>query len=302
MTDDAIWKRRFFTLMLARLSGTVLALLGLLVGFTDVFVAGRESRVRHRPRRGRADRPRRPAGDPAKAVAPAVKRFWTDVALHETAGGWSIALDQRLLKTPARETLVVGSRTLGEAIADEWRACGEEIDPRAMPLTGLANAAIDHVAPAPARFAADLAQYAEGDLLCYRAEHPPKLVAAQAAAWDPLLDWARQRFDVEFVVTAGIVHVPQPQDTIARLADALPAGSPVRAGGPVPDRHHRRIARHCAGAVSNAPSIVDAAWAAVSLDDRWQIEQWGADDEAVASLANRQADFAAAARFLELLG
>ena len=230
-----------------------------------------------------------------------MKRFWTEVALREAAGGWSIALDQRQLKTPARETLVVGSRNLGEAITDEWRACGDEIDPRAMPLTGLANAAIDHVTPAPARFAADLAQYAEGDLLCYRADHPPKLVAAQAAAWDPLLAWARQRFTVDFVVTAGIVHVSQPKETIERLTSALPQAAPfaLAALSPIVTIGGSLVT---ALALYERAIDVDAAWAAVSLDDRWQIEQWGADDEAVASLANRQADFAAAARFLELLG
>ena len=229
-----------------------------------------------------------------------MKRFWKEVALNATAGGWSVALDQRPLKTPARETLVVGSRPLGEAIADEWRACGEEIDPRVMPLTGLANAAIDHVAPAPERFAADLAQYAEGDLLCYRAEHPPKLVAAQAAAWDPLLDWARQRFDATFVVTAGIVHVPQPAETIARLTSALPAAPfALAALSPIVTIGGSLVT---ALALYERAIDVDTAWAAVSLDDRWQIEQWGADDEAVVSLANRHNDFAAAARFLSLLG
>ncbi len=230
-----------------------------------------------------------------------MKRFWANVALDETTGGWSISLDQRPLKTPARETLVVAHRELAEAIADEWRACGEEIDPRAMPLTGLANAAIDHVAPSPARFAADLAQYAEGDLLCYRAEHPPKLVAAQAAAWDPLLDWARRRFAVEFIVTGGIVHVPQPADTIGRLTGALPQAAPfaLAALSPIVTIGGSLVT---ALALFERAIAVDAAWAAVSLDDRWQIEQWGADDEAVASLANRQTDFAAAARFLELLG
>ncbi len=160
-----------------------------------------------------------------------MKRFWTDVALKEADGGWSIALDARPLKTPARATLEVGARGLAEAIAEEWRACGEEIDPRAMPLTGLANAAVDHVTPAPARFADDLAQYAEGDLLCYRAEHPPGLVAAQAAAWNPLLDWARQRFEVEFVIATGIMHVPQPPATVARLAGALKRATPFKLAG-----------------------------------------------------------------------
>lgn len=229
-----------------------------------------------------------------------MKRFWKDVALRETAGGWSIALDERLLNTPARATLAVGSGALAEAIADEWRDCGNEIDPGAMPLTGLANAAIDHVAAAPERFTADLAQYAGGDLLCYRAEHPPKLVAAQAAAWDPLLDWARRRFGVEFVVTAGIVHVPQPADTIARLTEALPRDAfALAALSPIVTIGGSLVT---ALAWFERAIDLDTAWAAVSLDDRWQIEQWGADDEAVAALASRRNDVAAATRFLDLLG
>ena len=229
-----------------------------------------------------------------------MKRFWKDVALAEASGGWTVTLDGRVLKTPARDTLVVQSRELGEAIADEWRACGDEIDPRQMPLTGLANATIDHVAPAPERFAADLAQYAEGDLLCYRAEHPPALVAVQAAAWDPLVDWARQRFDSAFVVTSGIIHVPQPAATVERLGGALAAASPFELAGLSP-------IVTIGGSLVTALALferaidVETAWAAVSLDDRWQIEQWGADDEAVASLANRQRDFAAAAQFLLLV-
>jgi len=233
-------------------------------------------------------------------VAQAVKRFWKEVALSGEDSGWSIVLDARPLKTPARATLVVGARGLADAIAGEWRACGEEIDPRAMPLTGLANAAVDHVAPAPARFAADLAQYAEGDLLCYRAEHPPKLVAAQAAAWDPLLDWARQRFAIEFVVTAGIVHVGQPPATVARLAAALASASPFALAALSPIVN---IGGSLVTALALFERAIDCgtAWAAVSLDDRWQIEQWGADNEAVASLANRRQDFDAAARFLEMV-
>ena len=229
-----------------------------------------------------------------------MKRFWKDVALSETEGGWLIALDGRPLKTPARETLVVGNFMLAEAIAGEWRGCGAQIDPRTMPLTGLANAAVDHVAPNPARFAADLAQYAEGDLLCYRADHPPKLVAGQAAAWDPLLDWARHRFDVEFVVTVGIIHVAQPPATVARLAAALTPATPfeLAALSPIITIGGSLVTGL---ALFERAIDLDTAWHAVSLDDRWQIEHWGADDEAVAALANRRADFGAAARFLALL-
>ena len=229
-----------------------------------------------------------------------MKRFWKDVALNDTAGGWSVALDQRPLKTPARETLVVGSRPLGEAIADEWRACGEEIDPRVMPLTGLANAAIDHVAPAPERFAADLAQYAEGDLLCYRAEHPPKLVAAQAAAWDPLLDWAGRRYGVGFETVAGVMHRAQPPRTIERLAAVVCAHDPFRlaALSPLVTVSGSLVV---ALALAEGEIALDRAWAAATLDEAWQAEQWGDDPLAEAARDERRRDFEAAYRFLTLL-
>ena len=229
-----------------------------------------------------------------------MKRFWKEVGLVEQGGGLAIALDARLLKTPARATLVVASRALAEAIAEEWRACGEEIDPRLMPLTGLANAAIDHVAPDPGRFAGDLARYAEGDLFCYRADHPPGLIAAQAAAWDPLLAWARQRYDVDFRVVTGVIHVDQPPATVARLRAALDAASvfQLAALSPIVTIGGSLIA---ALALFERAVELDAAWEAVSVDERWQIEAWGDDGEAVAALANRRADFAAAARFLDLI-
>lgn len=229
-----------------------------------------------------------------------MKRFWTDVATVTDDGGWSIALDGRPLKTPARATLIIASPALAEAIAAEWRACGEEIDPRLMPLTGLANAAIDHVAPLPARFAGELARYAEGDLLCYRADHPPGLIAAQAAAWDPLLDWARGRFGAAFVVATGIMHVDQPPATIAALAAALaPANAfQLAALSPIVTIGGSLIT---ALALFERAVDLETAWSAVTVDERWQIDQWGDDDEAVAALANRHGDFAAAARFLAFI-
>jgi chaperone required for assembly of F1-ATPase len=229
-----------------------------------------------------------------------VKRFWTEVALAEASGGWSIRLDARPLKTPARATLVVPALPLGEAIAVDWRACGDQIDPRAMPLTGLANAAVDHVAPEPDVFVNDLARYAEGDLLCYRADHPAKLVAAQAAAWDPLLDWARERIEADFVVATGIVHVPQPPATIAALSGALAPATPfeLAALSPIVTIGGSLVT---ALALFEKAINPDTAWDALTVDDRWQLDQWGADDEAVAALANRRADFTAAARFLALV-
>jgi len=229
-----------------------------------------------------------------------VKRFWTTAEAVELPGGWGITLDGRPLKTPARAELLLPTGALAEAVRAEWAGASETIDPRAMPLTGLANAAIDHVARDPAAFAASLARYAEADLFCYRTSSPAKLVARQAAAWDPLLGWARRRYDVDFVVTSGIIHSVQPPATVARLSHAvsvldtfhLAALSPlVTIGGSLV----------AALALLEGALDEDVAWDAVSLDEQWQIEQWGFDDEAVASLANRRADFEAGARFLALL-
>ena len=229
-----------------------------------------------------------------------MKRFWTDVAAVAGDGGWGVTLDGKPLRTPARAALAVPAEALVRGIVAEWAGADTTVDPRAMPLTGLANAAIDRVAPDPARFAADLAKYAEADLLCYRAENPAKLVAAQAAEWDPLLAWARRRFDVDFAVTSGIVHVAQPAATVARLGHAVAALDPFRLAGLSPLVTIGGSLVAALGVVDEAMPI-EAIWSAVSLDERWQIEQWGDDAEAVASLANRRADFDAAARFLTLL-
>lgn len=229
-----------------------------------------------------------------------MKRFWTTVSLAPREGGFGVMLDGRPLKTPARADLLVKSRPLAEAILAEWNGCGEEIDPRAMPLTGLANAAIDHVTPRPDVFAADLSTYAQGDLLCYRAEQPPKLVAAQAAAWDPMLDWAREQYGVEFVITTGIMHRPQPAATVTSLSAALALATPFELAALSPIV---TIGGSLVTALAVLARAVDipSAWQVVTVDDRWQLEQWGADDEAVAALAQRQADFNAAGRFLALL-
>ena len=169
-----------------------------------------------------------------------------------------------------------------------------------MPLTGLANAAIDRIAPDAAAFAAGLAKYAEGDLACYRAEGPRPLVERQEQAWDALLGWARRRYDVDFATTAGIVHVPQPRATVELLAHSVAALDPFRLAGlsPLVTIGGSLVA---ALAVLEGGLTPDQAWEAVSVDERWQLEQWGSDAEAELALENRRRDFMAAARFLELL-
>jgi len=229
-----------------------------------------------------------------------MKRFWTDVAVERGDEGWSIELDGRPLRTPARAPLLIPTPPLAEAIADEWLAVEDELDPRAMPLTGLANAAIDRVAPERLAFAGGLARYAEADLACYRSEWPPELVERQAKCWDPLLTWARRRFDVDFSTTSGLMHVPQPAATINRLAHEVAALDPFHLAGlsPLVTVGGSLIA---ALAILEKALPAEEAWDAVGIDERWQLEQWGADTEAAEALENRRRDFLAAARFLELL-
>jgi chaperone required for assembly of F1-ATPase len=224
-----------------------------------------------------------------------VKRFYAEVSVADG----TILLDGRSVKTPARAPLALPFPKLAEAIADEWRVQGDEIDPRAMPMTGLANAAIDRVATDPAAFAHPLAAYAETDLLCYRAESPPELIAEEAAAWDPVLDWARGRYDVHFTVTAGVVHAAQPQATVIRLAEALRAlpPFPLAAMSPLVT-----IGGSLVAALAVAEDAVDAgaAFELTHLDELWQARMWGEDALAAAAREARRHDFLDAARFLKL--
>ena len=229
-----------------------------------------------------------------------MKRFWTDVSVEQDGEAWSIRLDGRPVRTPAREALIVRSQALAEAIAEEWRSVEGDIDPRAMPMTGLANAAIDRVAPDRQAFAQGLARYAEADLACYRADNPRELVERQTLAWDALLGWARRRFDVDFATTVGVTHVDQPSATVERLGHAVAALDAFRLAGlsPLVTIGGSLVA---ALAVLEKAMTAEEAWDAVSVDDRWQIEQWGADAEAEAAIESRRRDFLAAARFLGLL-
>lgn len=229
-----------------------------------------------------------------------MKRFWKQADVVAEAAGWGVALDGKPVRTPAKAPLIVPAEALAEAIAAEWNGCATEVDPRMMPLTGLANAAIDGVAPGPAAFAKSLGSYGESDLFCYRAEGPEELADRQQQCWDPLLAWARRRFDVDFRLTCGIIHVGQPEATTNRLARSVAALDPFRLAGlsPLVSIGGSLVA---ALAVLEGEIAPEQAWAAITIDERWQLEQWGDDSEAEAVLENRKRDFLAAARFLELL-
>jgi len=228
-----------------------------------------------------------------------MKRFWKDVSVERAGEGWAILLDSKPVKTPARTALAVPSQALADAIAAEWRTVGETIDPRSMPLTGLANAAIDRVAPDKSAFSRHIARYAEADLACYRVDGPDALVARQMESWDALLGWARRRFDVDFATTAGLIHVQQPTATVERLTDAIGMLNSFELAG-LSQLVTIGGSLIAALALQEEAISAQAAWDAVSLDERWQLEQWGADGEAQVVLESRRSDFFAAARFLEL--
>jgi len=229
-----------------------------------------------------------------------VKRFWKSVGIEQEDDRWGVRLDGRQVRTPARSVLVVAGARLAEAIADEWRGVEDRVDPAAMPLTGIANAAIDLVTPDPKTFAAGLARYAETDLACYRSEWPPDLVRLQAESWDPLLAWARRRYDVDFSTTTGLMHVPQPPATVERLAHAVNALNAFQLAGISPLVTIGGSLVAALGVIEKAIPAGDA-WQAVSVDERWQLEQWGADPEGRLAMDNRRADFIAGAQFLELI-
>jgi chaperone required for assembly of F1-ATPase len=289
--DEDLWRNRFIAVNLVRIGGTAVVLIGLAIWYGNVLVQGGSIAVGLGTHRAFA---------PLEEARRAMKRFFDTATATPAAEGVAVLLDGRPVKTPARAALTVPTEELAEAIAAEWNAQGEEINARAMPLTGLANAAIDRVAPEREAFAAGLARYAESDLLCYRAQGPQPLVRRQAAAWDPLLAWARRRYDVDFAVTAGIMHRPQPAATVERLATAVSARDAFRlaALSPLVTVSGSIV---IALALAEGEIGLDPAWAAATIDEAWQAEKWGEDPLATEALENRRRDFVAGYRFLTLL-
>lgn len=229
-----------------------------------------------------------------------MRRFWKQVSLEQGTYGHGVRLDGRVLKTPMRNELYLPTKALADAVVSEWEAVGEEIDPAAMPMTGFANAAIDHVAPDRETFAAAIAAYAESDAFCYRAGADEPLAPKQAEVWDRWLDWARARYDVSFQIVQGVLHQPQPPATLEKLRAA------VNARGTFELAAMAKLA-HLAGSLVAVLAIVEQAgdarslWQASCLEELWQEQNWGADHWAQKNRADREAEFLAAARFLELL-
>jgi chaperone required for assembly of F1-ATPase len=232
------------------------------------------------------------------------RRFYKEVRVAEGEGGFALALDDRSVRTPARRPLVAPERALAEALATEWRAQTESIDPAQMPLTRLANSIIDGVTDAVGPVKAEIEKYLHTDLLFYRAESPAGLVARQAAAWDPLLAWAREALDARFVVADSLVFVAQPAAALAAAGAAIPQSAEVREIWRLGALHSITTltgSALIALALLHGRVTVAEAWAAAHVDEDWNLEQWGRDEIALQRRAFRHAEMEAAARVLILL-
>lgn len=224
------------------------------------------------------------------------RRFYKTVAVTPERG---IALDGRPVKTPKKASLVLPTEALAQAVAAEWEAQGGKIDPVTMLMTKLANTAIDRVGLERPRILAEILDYAASDLVCYRADRPPDLVARQAQHWNPVIEWALTALGAPFEVTLGVVHKPQPPEALHAVGSALAALN-----------DYEIAALHTTMTLTGSALIAlmvtrkalsaDAAWAAAHVDEDFQIANWGEDAEAAERRAGRYREFVSCCRFLEL--
>lgn len=237
------------------------------------------------------------AGKPDKPALP--KRFYQSVSVVETEDGHAVALDGRVVKTPAKSPLAFPTRALAEAAAAEWAAQGETIDPATMPVTRLANSAIDGVSREKEAVAAEIVRYAGSDLVCYRADGPERLVARQSELWDPVLAFARDRLGARFVLAEGVMFVEQPAASLEAVSRAVPRDDAFVLAG-------LSVVTTISGSALIALALrdralsFDEAWAAADLDEAWSTELWGADPEADARRVARRTEMAAAAETVRL--
>lgn len=230
---------------------------------------------------------------------PLRKRFYTSAGVAEGPDGFAVTLDGKSIRTPGKNALAAPVRGLAEAMASEWDAQKDDIDPMTMPLTRLAHSVIDGVAGNVRAVADDAAKYFETDLLFYRAGFPEALVARQAQHWDPVLRWAADDLGARFILTEGVMHVQQPETAVSAARGALPAEAwPVGAFHLVTS-----ITGSAMLALALKHRVLDEAqvWAAAHVDEDWNRETWGADEEVEARRAARHRDFEAAATVLKAL-
>src|SRR5258707_7644490 len=227
------------------------------------------------------------------------KRFYANAGVVESPGDFAITLDDKPVRTPSGRALVAPTREIGDAIAAEWEAQKEVIDPLTMPMTRLANSVADAVVDRVESVTEDIAKYLGSDLLFYRAGHPEALVAREAALWDPVLFWAADTLGAHFILAEGIVHVRQPDQAIAAARAVFP------------DDPWSVAALHVVTTLTGSALLglallrgaldEDQVWTAAHVDEDWNIAQWGVDEEVAARRLARFLDFRAAASVLKAL-
>jgi len=209
----------------------------------------------------------------------AAKRFWKDAKSRACDGGFTVELDGRAVRTPAKMPLIVPTRALAEALVAEWLAQEDQIDPNTMPMTRLANSALDKVTDQFGAVADMIAAYGDSDLLCYRSDGPDELVERQAKAWDPLLDWAAEALDARLSTRTGIMHQPQEQVVLKRLSDHVHALSNFQLTA-----FHDLVTLSgslvLGFAIAKHVLSAEEAWDLSRLDENWQEEKWGVDRDA----------------------
>jgi chaperone required for assembly of F1-ATPase len=242
--------------------------------------------------------------DPQEAVrrstrGPQRKRVYKTVGMSETPDGFAIMLDDKTVRTPSRHPLVVPTSAIAEVMVAEWDAQQDVIDPTSMPVTRLANSVIDAIRDETQTqsVADDIAKYFSTDLLFYRAGYPEALIAREAAAWDPVLFWAADDLGAHFILAEGIVHVSQPEQAVASARAALPSDPWAIAA--------LHLVTTITGSALLALALLhghlnaDQVWTAAFVDEDWNIEKWGLDEEVAARRAARQVDFKAAVLVLK---
>lgn len=224
------------------------------------------------------------------------KRFWKSVSVTPTEGGFSVLLDTRPVKTPGKQTLILPTEALARAVAAEWDAQQGAVRPETMPFTRAANSALEKVAPQRDEIVALLAAYGDSDLLCYRATHPEALIARQAQGWDPILAWAAAELQAPLRTTSGVIHVAQEAAVLARLHARVAGMSDFRIAA-----FHDLVALSgsliLAFAVVHGRLSAEEAWALSRIDETWQAELWGVDEEAALLTESKRADFLQALSF-----
>ena len=228
------------------------------------------------------------------------RRFWKDVTVEPHASGFGVRLDDRPVKTPGKADLAVPSRALADEIAAEWAAQDEVIAPLTMPFTRAANSAIEKVTPQRFEVAEMLAAYGDSDLTCYRADSPEGLVLRQSEAWDPLLDWAADTFGARLIPVEGGMHQPQPAAALSALSAEVHRMDPFELTG-----FHDLVSLSGSLVIGLAATRnllpVEDLWERSRIDETWQAEQWGVDDEAAELAEAKRTDFLRAHRFFHLL-